>query len=84
VCGLVDSVRQILTKMGDKMAFIAIEDRTDEGEIIVFPKTYADIAEKLAPDVFIKVTGKVSSTNASGQKIEDAKIIADKVEIIEK
>ncbi|MCL1929949.1 DNA polymerase III subunit alpha [Candidatus Saccharibacteria bacterium] len=82
VHGLVDSVRQILTKKGDKMAFVAIEDRSGECEIIVFPKVYAQIVNDLEQDRFIKVTGKISGTDASGYKIEDAKIIADVIEVV--
>lgn len=82
VHGLVDSVRQILTKKGDKMAFVAIEDRTGECEVIIFPRIYAEVADSLEQDAFIKISGKISGTDASGHKIEDAKIIADKVEVI--
>jgi DNA polymerase-3 subunit alpha len=82
VSGLVSSVRQILTKRGDRMAFLAIEDKTGESEVIIFPKVYAGIASGLEQDAFVKISGKISGTDASGHPITDAKIIADQIEIV--
>lgn len=82
VCVLVSDIRVINTKKGDKMAFVMVEDKTGESEIIVFPKIYQNIADKLKQDELIKVTGKISGKDASGLSIPEAKIIADTINII--
>ncbi len=79
VGGVLSSVRTILTKNGSKMAFLKLEDKSGEGEVIVFPKTYEDVGEKLLQDVVVKVTGKVSSTDRDGNSLGEAKVIADEV-----
>ena len=38
--GLVSTVRTIVTKTGSKMAFVGIEDKTSESEVIIFPNLY--------------------------------------------
>lgn len=77
--GVLSSVRTILTKSGSKMAFLRVEDKTGEGEAIIFPKLYEEIGEQLVQDAVIKVTGKVSSTDRDGNSLGEAKVIADEV-----
>jgi DNA polymerase-3 subunit alpha len=79
VGGVLSSVRTILTKSGSKMAFLKLEDKSGEGEVIVFPKTYEEVGEKLLQDVVVKVSGKVSSTDRDGNSLGEAKVIADEV-----
>ncbi len=80
--GVISTVRVILTKSGSKMAFVGIEDKSGEGEVIVFPKTYEDVAEHLVQDAVIKVSGKVSSTDKAGNALGAAKVIADEITFI--
>jgi DNA polymerase-3 subunit alpha len=82
VGGVVMTVRIILTKNGSKMAFMAIEDKSGETEIIVFPKVLEDVGEGLDQDVVVKVTGKVNTTDKDGKPTSEIKIIADSIEII--
>lgn len=77
--GVLGSIRVILTKNGSKMAFLRVEDKTGEGEAIIFPKLYEEIGEKLEQDAVIKVAGKVSSTDREGNSLGEAKVIADEV-----
>lgn len=82
VGGLVSSVRTIVTKKGDKMAFVAIEDKTGETEIVVFPNLYAEIGAKLVQDEVIRVTGKINARDRDGNLSDDAKIVADEMRIV--
>ena len=82
VGGVVSTIRQILTKKGSKMAFMLIEDKFSECEIIVFPNLFEEVGEALAQDMVVKVNGKVSSTDKDGNSIGDAKIIADEIIIV--
>jgi len=47
---MLTEVKQHITKKGDHMAFLQIEDLTGKAEAIVFPKSYEDIEELLVPD----------------------------------
>lgn len=82
VGGVISSVRTILTKNGSKMAFVALEDKSGAGEVIVFPKTFEEVGEQLVQDAVIKVSGKISSTDREGKSLGAAKIIADEVTFV--
>src|SRR6185369_12991130 len=57
VGGVILTARAIQTKNGSKMSFVKMEDKSGEMEIIVFPKLYEEIGEKLVQDVVVKVRG---------------------------
>lgn len=80
--GLISKVRTIVTKSGSKMAFVGIEDKTGEGEIIVFPNLFEQIGSKLIQDAVIKSTGKVSARGRDGNLESEAKMIADEIQFI--
>lgn len=77
--GLISTVRSIITKSGTKMAFVGIEDKTGEGEVIVFPNLYEQVGAKLVQDAVIRVTGKMSARDRDGNLGTDAKMIADEI-----
>jgi DNA polymerase-3 subunit alpha len=80
--GIISTVRTIVTKNGAKMAFVGIEDRTGESEIIIFPNLYEQLGAKLIQDAVIKATGKVNARDRDGNLGTDAKIIADEVQFV--
>lgn len=82
VGGLVTTVRTIITKSGKKMAFAGIEDKSGELEIIVFPNLYEQLGDKLAQDVVVKASGKVSARDRDGNIGDEAKLIADNIELV--
>lgn len=77
--GLVSSVRTIITKSGTKMAFVKIEDKTNEAEIVVFPNLFEQVGAKLVQDAVIRVTGKVNARDRDGNLRSEASVIADEV-----
>jgi DNA polymerase-3 subunit alpha len=77
--GLISTVRTIVTKSGTKMAFVGLEDKTAEGEVIIFPNLYEQVGAKLAQDAVIRVSGKISARDRDGNLGTDAKMIADEV-----
>lgn len=83
VGGLISSVRSIVTKSGSKMAFVKIEDKTSETEIIVFPSIYEIVGGQLLQDQVIRVTGKVNARDRDGNLSTDIKIIADDVQVVD-
>jgi len=80
--GIITTLRTIVTKNGSKMAFMGIEDKTGEAEIIVFPNLYAELGAKLAQDVVIRATGKISARDRDGNLGDEAKMIADEIIIV--
>ena len=82
VGGIITNVRSLVTKSGSKMAFVKIEDKVSEIEVIVFPKTYEEVGAKLVQDAVVKVTGRVNASDRDGNKTDEAKINAEAVDII--
>lgn len=77
VAGLVGTVKRISTRKGDPMAFVTIEDRYSQLELIVFPNIYAEQVALLTPGALLKVSGKLS------RKDGDVKLLANKLTLLE-
>ncbi|MGN1312891.1 MAG: DNA polymerase III subunit alpha [Candidatus Nanosyncoccaceae bacterium] len=82
VGGIITNVRSLVTKSGSKMAFVKIEDKISEIEVIVFPKTFEQVGAKLVQDAVVKVTGRVNATDRDGNKIDEVKINAEQIDVI--
>ncbi|MCL2444757.1 DNA polymerase III subunit alpha [Candidatus Saccharibacteria bacterium] len=82
VGGIISSVRTILTKGGSKMAFVKLEDKVSELEVIVFPNLFEQVGGKLEQDVVLKVSGTISGKDREGRIMSDAKVIANEVMVI--
>lgn len=82
VGGIISTVRTIVTKSGSKMAFVGIEDKTTEGEIIVFPSVFEQVGAKLIQDAVIRVAGKVNARDRDGALTSEVKINAEDIEVV--
>ena len=82
VGGIISTVRTIVTKSGSKMAFVGIEDKFGEGEIIVFPNLYEKVGAKLVQDAVIRVSGKNLARDRDGNLGNESKLIADDIIVI--
>lgn len=58
---MVTEVRQHITKKGDKMCYLTVEDFTGTLECLVFQSLYPAVQKLLLPDALIWVKGKVSN-----------------------
>ncbi len=81
--GVISTVRSIVTKSGTKMAFIKLEDKSGEAEVIVFPNLYEQVGGRLTQDAVIQVAGKVAARDKEGNIMSDVKMIADEVRVID-
>ncbi|MGH7218047.1 MAG: DNA polymerase III subunit alpha [Candidatus Microsaccharimonas sp.] len=81
--GLVSAVRTIVTKSGTKMAFVKLEDKTGETEIIVFPNLFELVGAKLVQDAVVRISGKVSARDRDGVLTTDVKMIADEIQEVD-
>lgn len=82
VGGIITGVRTILTKAGDKMAFVQMENKSGQCEAIVFPSIFAEAGARLEVDNVVKIQGKVSATDKNGNLTAEAKLLAEAVELI--
>lgn len=61
--GIIESVRQVITKKNDRMAFLKIADLTDSIEAVVFPTLFAKSIDTFVAEKCIALSGKVSLRN---------------------
>lgn len=57
--GRISTVKKVITRAGDEMAFIAVEDDFDSIEVIVFPKLYSRVKETITKDSVVLVRGRL-------------------------
>lgn len=71
---MITNVKKIITKSGDPMAILQIEDASgDQKEAVVFPRTYEQVLPHLNPDTTLIFWGKVERREEQVQLIvEDA------------
>ncbi len=70
IYGVINAKNVKNTKNGEPMAWLTLEDRGGEIEVIVFPKLYAELAPIMNTDSVIAVYGEISV-----KEDEDAKLI---------
>lgn len=58
VGGVIDSAKKKITKKGDIMMFVTLEDRSGSMELLVFPKTYQVTQALWVPGTCVCVVGK--------------------------
>ncbi len=59
VGGIINKVTKVLTRKGDIMARIILEDLTGEVEVTIFPQTFAQFKDIIMEDLVLCVKGKV-------------------------
>lgn len=79
VGGVVGDVRQIATKNGDKMAFVKIENKAGETELIIFPKAYEAAKDVLVQDKVLLAKGKLSAKDRNGNITDELKVLIESV-----
>jgi DNA polymerase-3 subunit alpha len=83
--GSVSSLKSITTKNGQNMAFLQLEDIVgDEIEVIVFPKILEKHSDILVKDAVIEINGRVSGQDKQGNALQDPKILAESISVIDK
>lgn len=69
VGGIITSVKEVVTKKGEPMAFVGLEDLTGQTEVIVFPRIYNDAKNLIVPDQIVLVSAKVSARDGEEKKL---------------
>jgi DNA polymerase-3 subunit alpha len=63
IAGIIETVRPVITRNDERMAFLKIADLTDSIEAVVFPSIFRESMEFLVPEKCIALVGKVSLRN---------------------
>ncbi|MFV0421360.1 DNA polymerase III subunit alpha [Oleidesulfovibrio sp.] len=81
---LVTSIKEIITKKGNRMAFCQVEDLTASGECVFFPDAYAECREMLHSDQPLLLEAKISDRKEedTAPKQEDGEEILKEIKII--
>jgi DNA polymerase-3 subunit alpha len=65
--------REILTRTGQRMAFVTVEDYDGAVEVVIFPAVYEKCRDLVRPEGIVAVTAKVDATRG------DPKLIAEEL-----
>lgn len=71
--GMIETVKELLTKKGDRMAFIQLSNLEDTIEMVAFPEVFQTNRELLVPGTCVAVKGKLSIRN------EQPSVLLDKL-----
>lgn len=80
--GVVTTIRSIVTKTGSRMAFVKIEDKTQECELIVFPGVYEKLNSVWEQDQVVIAKGKINYKDRDGNMGQELKILVDQANIV--
>ncbi|MCW8860050.1 MAG: DNA polymerase III subunit alpha [Deltaproteobacteria bacterium] len=59
VCGIVSGLKELITKKGDRMAFVTLEDLSGSVELVVFPEVYSAAMELFKGEDPLLVSGEL-------------------------
>ncbi len=72
IAGIVEESKQIMTKGGDRMAFVRLADFSGPIEVVFFPRVFNDCKALLEPERCIAVKGRLSGRNGGISFIAEA------------
>ncbi|TAF55776.1 MAG: trans-splicing intein-formed DNA polymerase III subunit alpha C-terminal partner DnaE-C [Oscillatoriales cyanobacterium] len=75
---MLSSVKLIVTKKGDRMAIVELEDLTGQAEGVIFPRTYTAVQEHIQADARLIVWGKAD------RREDQTQLIIEDVEPVER
>ncbi len=74
--GMIETVKELLTKKGDRMAFIQLSNLEDTIEMVAFPEVFQTHKALLIPGTCVAVKGKLSIRN------EQPSVLVDKLKAL--
>ncbi|MBS1987346.1 DNA polymerase III subunit alpha [Candidatus Dependentiae bacterium] len=74
-CGLLTSKREIVTKKGDTMAFVQVEDGTSHAEVVVFPSVFKKSHQWLGSHTIFIVKGELDISSQQACKIKARELV---------
>ncbi|MBC8080641.1 MAG: DNA polymerase III subunit alpha, partial [Gorillibacterium sp.] len=73
IAGMVVSIKEIVSKKGQQMAFLELEDRIDKVEVVIFPSLWRTARSQVEKGSLLLLRGKVQ------QEEEASKLLADQI-----
>lgn len=75
--GSITDVREIVTKNGQKMAFVKLEDRFADIEVILFPSSYQQTVGIWERDHVVLIHGKVNARDRENNLSDEVKVMVN-------
>ncbi|MDB5166733.1 MAG: dnaE [Candidatus Saccharibacteria bacterium] len=75
--GAISESREIMTKNGQKMAFVKMEDLSSDIEVILFPSIYQQTVGIWERDTVVLIRGKVNAKDREGNLTDELKVLVD-------
>lgn len=72
VVGLVEGLRPLITKRGDSMAVLRLEDLQGQLDAVMFPRTWEEYKDKVHDGTVLRVMGKVDTSRGDVQIIVES------------
>ncbi|MAZ40711.1 DNA polymerase III subunit alpha [bacterium] len=70
--GIIEEVRTVTTKKGERMAFVRMADFDTAIEVVFFPSSYQKFKEHLVPDMCVAIKGRISNRNQEKSMVAEA------------
>ena len=74
--GMIETVKELLTKKGDRMAFVQLSNKTDSIEMVAFPELFQNNKDLLVPGSCVAIKGKLNIRN------DEPTIVIDKIKTL--
>jgi len=74
--GMIEAVRELITKKGDKMAFVQLATRDTTMELVTFPECFEAHRAMLVPGTCVAVKGKLNIRN------DEPSILVDRLKVL--
>lgn len=78
VAGIITNKRTKLTKNGEAMAYLILEDRYSEINVIVFAKNYKKLSSILSEEAAVSISGSISTEEGEAPRI----LLADAIALV--
>ena len=79
---MLSALKKIITKKGEPMAFVQLEDVSGQAEGVVFPSVYEQVEKVLVEDARLIIWGKVERRDEQMQLIVEDAEPADQVKLV--
>ncbi|PSB36273.1 trans-splicing intein-formed DNA polymerase III subunit alpha C-terminal partner DnaE-C [filamentous cyanobacterium Phorm 46] len=80
---MVNAIKLVVTKKGDAMAILQLEDLTHQIKAVVFPKAYEQVKPYIIENAILQISGKIEKDGEEIQIIVDTAKPVETVEVAE-
>jgi len=81
---MLSAIKLVVTKKGDPMAILQLEDLTDQIKAVVFPKAYEQVKPYIVENAILQISGKIEKDGEEIQILVDTAKPVETVQVAEK